>query len=179
MLAGSGWHHRNTIHCSPSVLEWQLTRANGGSPCQKLKREIRRKRNRRRTRISLNPMCRRTRRHKARASRPLIHSRERPEAKASLHRRASYQSGEPPERSVGSDDRHRAAAVHQLAWRHGGRMAACGACAATADAGNCGPPQRAVLTLCATCRSQSTFRSAKCIGLAPGVGSYVGGLYSF
>jgi hypothetical protein len=45
------------------------------------KKEIRKKRNRKRTRTSLRPMCRLTRRRKARASRPSTRSRERPEAR--------------------------------------------------------------------------------------------------
>jgi len=53
----------------------------GGPPCRRLKKEIRKKRNQRRTRTSLRPMCRLTRRHKARASRPSTRSRERPEAR--------------------------------------------------------------------------------------------------
>ena len=53
----------------------------GGPPCRRLKEEIRKKRNQRRTRTSLRPMCRLTRRHKARASRSSTRSRERPEAR--------------------------------------------------------------------------------------------------
>ena len=58
----------------------------GGPPCRRLKKEIRKKRNRRRTRTSLRPMCRLTRRHKARASRPSTRSRERPEARVARSR---------------------------------------------------------------------------------------------
>jgi len=47
----------------------------------KAQKEIRKKRNRKQTRTSLRPMCRLTRRRKARASRPSTRSRERPEAR--------------------------------------------------------------------------------------------------
>jgi len=46
----------------------------GGSPCRRLKKEIRKERNRRRTRTSLRP-------NKSRPSRPSTRSRERPEAR--------------------------------------------------------------------------------------------------
>jgi hypothetical protein len=52
----------------------------GGSPCRKLKKAIRKIRNRRRTKASLRPMCRPTKRRKARASRPAARSRKRPDA---------------------------------------------------------------------------------------------------
>ena len=69
------------LNCSLAVLEWPVSEQTGGSPCRRLKKEIRKKRNRKRTRTSLRPMCRLTRRRKARASRPSTRSRERPEAR--------------------------------------------------------------------------------------------------
>jgi hypothetical protein len=56
----------------------------GGSPCRRLKNAIRKIRNRRRTKTSLRPMCRPTRRRKARASRPAARSRKRPDARFGL-----------------------------------------------------------------------------------------------
>src|ERR1700731_2608668 len=69
------------LNCSLAVLEWPVSEQTGGSPCRRLKKEIRKKRNRKRTRTSLRPMCRLTRRRKARASRLSTRSRERPEAR--------------------------------------------------------------------------------------------------
>src|SRR5260370_36405159 len=60
----------------------------GGSPCRRLKKAIRKIRNRRRTKPSLRPMCRPTRRRKARASRPAARSRKRPDARVGLKRTA-------------------------------------------------------------------------------------------
>jgi len=52
----------------------------GGSPCRRLKKATRKKRNRRQTKTSLRPMCRPTRRRKVRASRPAARSRKKPDA---------------------------------------------------------------------------------------------------
>src|SRR6476646_10023799 len=68
------------LNCSLAVLEWPVSEQTGGSPCRRVKKEIRKKRNRKRTRTSLRPMCRLTRRRKARASRPSTRSREKPDA---------------------------------------------------------------------------------------------------
>ena len=56
----------------------------GESLCRRLKKAIRKIRNRRRTKTSLRPMCRPTRRRKARASPPAVRSRKRPDARFSL-----------------------------------------------------------------------------------------------
>ena len=56
----------------------------GGSPCRRLKKAIREIRNRRQTKPRLRPMCRPTRRRKARASRPAARSRKRPDARFGL-----------------------------------------------------------------------------------------------
>jgi hypothetical protein len=60
----------------------------GGSPCRRLRKAIRKIRNRRRTKTSLRPMCRPTRRRKARASRPAARSRKRPDARFGLKQTA-------------------------------------------------------------------------------------------
>src|SRR5436190_694377 len=54
----------------------------GGSPCRRLKKAIRKARNRRRTQTSPRPICRPTRRRKARASPPAARSRKRPDVGA-------------------------------------------------------------------------------------------------
>src|SRR5258705_4334151 len=56
----------------------------GGSPCRRLKKEIRKVRNRRRTKTSPRPLCRPTRWRKARANRSAARSRKRPDAKLGL-----------------------------------------------------------------------------------------------
>ena len=56
----------------------------GGSPCRSLKKATREIRSRRRTKPSLTPMYRPTRRRKARASRPAARSRKRPDARFGL-----------------------------------------------------------------------------------------------
>src|SRR6202040_3279099 len=60
----------------------------GGTTCRRLKKAIRKIRNRRRTKTSLRPTCRTTRRRKARASRPAAHSRKRPDARFGLRQTA-------------------------------------------------------------------------------------------
>jgi len=91
----------------------------GGPPCRRLKKEIRKKRNRRRTRTSLRPMCRHTRRHKARASRPSTRSRERPEtvarSRADVARPvgpvAPFQAGRPMRERPANNDARRVIVV--------------------------------------------------------------------
>src|SRR5271154_6313901 len=53
----------------------------GGSSCRRLKKAIRKIRNRRRTKTGLSRMYRRTRRRKAKASRAAVRSRKRPDAR--------------------------------------------------------------------------------------------------